>query len=107
MSIQAQYLIPRLVSEFGYADKEAEEVASDLQACTPWVQAAFKKWWQGEGLDASLEIQGYTLQRLIDEYSLKPIGAFLTMDWLTREPSEAMAALAEGYDLVGPEPRDE
>jgi hypothetical protein len=93
-------MIPRLVAEFGYTEKSVERVAYDLQACTPTVQEAFAKWWRGEGLDASLEVKGYTLKRLIEEYRFGPIAAFLDMDWLIREPEEATKALARGYDIV-------
>lgn len=102
MNMKRQELIARLVSEFGYTDKEAPLVADDLLACSPVVQVAFERWWRGGELDKVLKVQGYTLQRLMDEYALKPIGALLTMDWLIRDPGEALAALAEGYDTIEP-----
>lgn len=100
MNIHVQDLLPRLVSELGYTDKEAKMVVGDLQASSPEVQAAFEKWWETEILDEDLEIQGYTLKRLMNEYALKPIGALLTLDWLIREPVEALEALSEGYDTI-------
>src|SRR5213076_2012050 len=98
MSIQSHTIVPRLVSEFGYLEKDAEKVVQDLQTCPLAVQEAFEKWWWGKGLDEQLAVQGYTLQRLIDEYDLEPIGAFLTIGWLIREPDVALQALSEGYD---------
>ena len=100
MNIQPDEIIPRLVSEFGYTEKNAERVARNLLACTPVIQEAFEKWWRGEGLDPHLEVKGYTLKRLIEEYRLRPIAAFLDMDWLIREPEEAVQALSEGYDVI-------
>ncbi len=100
--MQRQELIDRLVSEFDYKDYEAPLIADNLLASSPVVQAVFEKWWRGGELDKRLEVQGYTLQRLMDEYALKPIGALLTMDWLIREPGKALAALAEGYDIIEP-----
>ena len=61
MNIPADEIIPRLVAEFGYTEKSATRVAHNLQACTPIIQAAFEKWWSGEGLDPQLEVKGYTL----------------------------------------------
>jgi hypothetical protein len=100
MNMQPDEIIPRLVSEFGYTEKNAERVAHNLQECTPVVQEAFEKWWRGEGLDAHLEVKGYTLKRLIEEYGLRPIAAFLDLDWLIREPEQALKALSRGYDVI-------
>lgn len=100
MNIQPHEIVPRLVAEFGYTEKNAQSVALELQACTLLVQEAFEKWWHGEGLDPHLEVKGYTLKRLTEEYGFGPIAAFLDMDWLIREPEEASQALSEGYDVV-------
>ena len=40
-----------------------------------------------------LSIAGYTLQRLIDEHGMLPVAAFLTLDWLLRDPARATASL--------------
>lgn len=93
-------IIARLVAEFGYTEKNAESVAHDLRACTPIVQEAFEKWWRGEGLDPHLEVKGYTLKRLVEEYGFGPIAALLDMDWLIREPEKASQALSEGFDII-------
>ena|SRR5436305_2942405 len=100
MNIQAHEIVPRLVSEFSYTEKNAARVALNLQACTPVIQEAFEKWWRGEGLDTQLAVKGYTLKKLIEEYGFGPIAAFLDMDWLIREPEKASQALSEGYDVI-------
>jgi hypothetical protein len=100
MNIQPDEMIARLVSEFGYTEKNVARVALDLQACTPVVQEAFEKWWCGEGLDPHLEVKGYTLKRLIEEYGLGPVAAFLDIDWLIQEPERALKALSRGYDII-------
>lgn len=100
MNIQPYEIVPRLVAEFGYTEKSAQRVALELQTCTPTIQEAFEKWWRGEGLDLQLEVKGYTLKRLIEEYGFGPVAAFLDMDWLIREPEEAAQALSEGYDTI-------
>jgi hypothetical protein len=102
MDIQPDEIITRLVSDFGYTEKNAEKVTLNLQACTPAIQEAFQKWWRGEGLDPHLAVKGFTLKRLIEEYGFGPIAAFLDMDWLIREPEKASQALFEGYDVIIP-----
>lgn len=100
MQIPSSMIVLRLVTEFDYSQKNAEEVVEKLHACAPSVQEAFEKWWQGEGSDEALSVQGYTLPRLMKEYEMTPIAACLTLDWLIREPEVAVPALAHGYDTL-------
>jgi hypothetical protein len=100
MNIQPDEIMPKLIADFGYTEKNAQRVALNLEACTPVIQEAFEKWWRGEGLDPHLEVKGFTLKRLIEEYGFEPIAAFLDMDWLIREPEKASQVLFEGYDVI-------
>lgn len=93
-------LTSRLISEFGYPKTGAQRVAGKLVVCNPTVKAAFWHWWQTGTLDAALEVEGYTLAQLMNEHGMKPIAAFLTLDWLAREPEAARASLARGHDRV-------
>lgn len=100
MDLKAEDLVPRLVSEYGYDEEQANQLAEDLAACQPEIQEAFLFWWN-EGKFSPLEVEGYTVQSLIEQHSLRPVGAFLALDWLATEPAEARAMLARGYDRVG------
>lgn len=92
-------LVPRLMSEFGYPPAGAELVASKLINLTSPLDEAFLTWWTS-GSMPELEIEGYSVQRLSDEHHMKPIAAFLTLDWLNREPRKAHASLKRGHDHV-------
>ena len=102
-------IIAMLVAEFGYTEKRAEEVVQKLQKSDFAIQEAFEKWWLGKGLDEQLVVQGYTLQILVEKKGFNPMNAFLTMDWLIREPARAKRALSRGRDhfLLSPEIRAE
>lgn len=93
-------LVPRLVSEFGYPERGARVVAEDLVKCSPQVKEAFASWWN-DGILGELQVEGHTVQQLMEEHGLTPIAAFLTLDWLSRDREEALAALAQGHDWVG------
>ena len=93
-------LIPRLVAEFGYPPKGAQLVAQKLVNCTPQIKDAFEKFWQN-GEMPLFEVEGYTFSRLADEHGMKPMAAFLTLDWLIREPKRAKASLRKGHDVAG------
>ena len=98
--LSLEFLVPRLIAEFGYPAEGARIVAEKIAACGPQVRAAFAMWWQtGELTD--LEIEGYTVERLMAEHNMKPIAAFLTLDWLGREPEKARASLRRGHDRIG------
>ncbi len=105
MNIPSDAIVVRIMTEFGYTEKRAEEVVQKLQKSNPAVQEAFEKWWVGDGLDEHLLVEGYTLQKLVEEYNFNPMNASLTMDFLIREPGRAKRALSRGYDhfLITPE----
>lgn len=46
-----------------------------------------------------VEIEGYSVQRLKDKHSMNEIAAFMTLDWLSREPEKAKASLQKGREL--------
>jgi len=100
--MDAQSLIPRLVAEFGYPQAGAQLVADKLADASPDIQDAFMRWWTTGRLPdpENLEIEGYTVQRLMEEHGMKPVAAFLTLDWLRREPEKARASLKKGHDWV-------
>lgn len=93
-------LIPRLVAEFGYPLKGAQLVAEKLVSSTPQIQEVFVKYWE-RGEIPLLEVEGYTFSKLAEEHGMKPVAAFLTLDWLIREPERAKASLKKGHDVAG------
>jgi len=46
------------------------------------------------------EIEGYSMNRLLTEHNMTPIAAFLTLDWLMREPAIALASLNKGRESL-------
>jgi hypothetical protein len=92
-------LSERLITEFGYPPKGAALVAAKLARLAPPVAAAFAGWWQ-TGTLPDLMVAGYSLLRLMDEHHMQPIAAFLTLDWLSRDPAAAGASLRKGHDVV-------
>ena len=92
-------ILPRLMQEWGYIEEEGAAVALELEQTAPQVREAFQVWW-ATARPCELEIQGYTVARLMQEFQMNPIAAFLTLDWLLQEPESALAALTEGYDVI-------
>jgi hypothetical protein len=96
----SEELLARLISEFGYPEKGAELIADKLYACNSIIQQAFWDWWQSGLIPENLSVAGYSMERLMREHAMKPIGAFLTLDWLLREPDQAIKSLKHGHDRV-------
>ena len=97
--MDVQLLIPLLVSKHGYPEHGAKLIAEKLATSSPDIQAAFLEWWNTGELRAP-EYEGYTAQRLMEEHHMKPIAALLTLDWLRREPENALKSLSKGHDSI-------
>lgn len=92
-------IIDRLVKEFDYPVHAAEAVAPKLANLGPETKAAFALWWD-TGQIPTLEVEGYTVERLMQEHGMNPIASILTLDWLAREPEKALRSLRKGHDRV-------
>lgn len=97
--LTANDLLPRLMAEFNYPPKGAQIVADKLVACTSLIKEIFSHWWQTGEL-SNIQVEGYTIQQLIEQHSMKPIAAILTLDWLARDPVAAQASLKRKHDYV-------
>jgi hypothetical protein len=97
--MKANELIPRLINEFGYPPQGAQIIADKLANSTSQIQTIFNKFWE-DGNVPDIEVEGYTISDLTEEHGMKPIAAFLTLDWLIREPEKAKASLQKGHDYV-------
>ena len=52
------------------------------------------------GVLEDLTVEAYSVTRLKKEHGMNELAAFLTLDWLKREPEDAKASLAKGSDWV-------
>ena len=89
---QVADLVPRMTTELGYRPAVAEQVAAKLVNAAPDIKRIFWEWWATGRIDNSVRIEGYTIERLMTEKSLPPMQAFSTLDWLRRDPQQALRA---------------
>ena len=61
----------------------------------PKVKNAFEQWMK-TGNQCNLVIEGYGFRDLSKKYGMTPVGAFITLDWLYREPQKAKSNLMKG-----------
>lgn len=71
----------------------------DIKKFSGSLRIEFETFLETEDLP-KLEIEGWSFKRLVQEKSLHPIGAFIMLSWLQREPEKAKAALDRGFDSI-------
>lgn len=100
-----------LVEQRGLEPGHARAVAVRLLSSTPRIRGAFQKWWLTGRVD-DIEVEGYSLRRLVEEKGMSPFGALLTLSLLesddrrmTREDVDGRRPgdidLDEALDLAG------
>ena len=57
---------------------------------------AFFFHWCDNGKTPDIEIEGFTFESLINDYDMNSVGAFLTLDWLCKEPEKALQEIKRG-----------
>lgn len=72
----------------------------DIEKLSNTLRSEFEKFLETDELP-KIEVQGWSLKRLTQEKSLHPVGAFLMLDWLQKEPEKAIRSLERGFDIVG------
>ena len=97
-------LIKRLVQDWGYSQAGSEKAAQKLLNLQPLLKEVFEKWWDS-GVAPEMTVEGYTFQQLVTERGMKPTGAFITLDWLLRDPAEAKKALISKVDYIVRKPK--
>jgi hypothetical protein len=84
-----------LVEKYDYPAFMAEKTIDKVEKLDPLIYQEFERWLDS-GEEPRTEIEGYSVKKLINKYKMNEVGAFLTLDWLKREPDEAKKALSRG-----------
>lgn len=77
-------LVRWLREEHGLGAHHAGAVATRLLSTAPRVRGAFLRWWL-TGRVEDLEVEGYSLRRLVGEKGMSPMGALLTLSLLAAD----------------------
>jgi hypothetical protein len=89
----------RLTEKLDYPPPGAQLVADKIERLHSDLREPFELWWN-TGEVPTVEVEGYTVARLMTDHGLKPLAALLTLDWLLREPETAQATIARGHDRI-------
>lgn len=91
--------IMMLLCSQDYPEFMLEQTADKIEHLTPQISSAFEEW-EKFGTEPTIEFCGYTYTKLVENFGMKPIAAFLALDWLSREPEKASAALKRGIRKI-------
>ncbi len=85
----------RLLNDFDCKASQVDGVVDKISKMAPDIYAAFESWFN-TGVIQEIEVEGYTVASLLaTKKNLNIVGAYLTLDWLRREPQRAKLALSQ------------
>jgi len=82
----------RLVDDFDCDEGQVDGVVEEVMALAPHIATAFEEWFNTDVVN-ELEVEGYNVSSVCNKQQMNIVGAYLTLDWLHREPKEAKRAL--------------
>ena len=85
-----------LMSHFGYSEQDACVLCNDLEQLDQALVPVFTKWIKDGDCSDSTEYSGYSINSLCAEYEMNFIAALLTLDWIIKEPEQAIPAIKSG-----------
>ncbi len=88
-------ILLEILKKEDYPSHMIENTLRKLSNLQPLIEAALEKWLK-DGKTPTLDVEGYTFSVLTTKFGMQAIGAFLTLDWLCREPQKARDALKRG-----------
>ena len=87
--------IIEILKEQGYPTFMLEKTADKVENLSQPLKESFSLWVES-GIEPSLSIKGYSYSILIEKFKMKQVGAFITLDWIMREPEKAIENLNRG-----------
>ena len=84
-----------ILKEEGYPDYIVANTIVEIERLQTQVSDAFNLWIKDQK-EPSLSIEGYTFSTLVNQFGMKPVAAFLVLDWLVRDPQKATSSLKKG-----------
>ena len=85
-----------LMSRFGYSEQDISVLCSDLEQLDQALVPVLAKWIKDGDCSDSTEYSGYSINSLRAEYEMNSIAALLTLDWIIKEPEQAISAIKGG-----------
>ena len=79
-----------------YTPRRAERIYDQLSNSDQDIQLAVLQWIESDVEPVLKQIEGWSVSRLKSEFGMNTLAVILTLDWLRKEPQQALAALKDG-----------
>ena len=78
-----------------YPDYMLNQTIDKIEHMDERIKSAFEEWLDCNTIP-TIEIEGWNYEKLVQTFKMRPVAAFLALDWLKREPEKASKALKRG-----------
>ena len=78
-----------------YPEYMLETTADKVEKMNERIKEAVEDW-ANDGTIPTIEVEGWSYNRLVEKFNMRPVAAFLALDWLTRDPEKASKSLKNG-----------
>ncbi|MCX6064792.1 MAG: hypothetical protein NT121_03435 [Chloroflexi bacterium] len=86
-----------LVKEWNYLPLQAPDTAEKLLNMDVGIRDAFEKWLGDKEFPNTPVFSGFSPSSLNKAVNIKPPAVFLLLDWIRREPKEALIAIKQEF----------
>lgn len=76
----------------GYTAAQTLNLYQEMKKLDPQVRSWMVNWFYGGGYPAE-SVEDVTVRLLVEEAEMKPLNAFIAIDWLKKDPAAAKYAL--------------
>ena len=87
--------ISSILQERGYSEKHSVKVATDLQNIDDRLKILLKQWLASEE-ENDCHVEGFSILDLKHKFDMTYPAALLTMDWLIKDPENAIRSINRG-----------
>jgi len=84
-----------LVEQYDYKHSQVDGVIDRIESFSAPVAEAFAHWL-ATGELTSPAIAGYTVKKILETQNMKPVAAYIQLQWLVDEPERALRSLRRG-----------
>lgn len=88
-----------LKESYSYSEYEAKEAIISIRKMDRELRKEFIDWYH-HGVHPTIKIEELTYDDVLKNITSNPVGAFLYLDFLKKNPAEAKKALIRGMDQV-------
>jgi len=83
-----------------YSNENAPQILEkSIKEMTPFMRRSIENFLINDQLD-EINLLGYTVKILKNQHHMNEVAAYLTLDWILREPQKALQSLEKGHDMI-------